>query len=487
MVDVTFPGWNRLDDDADLERKLSACERLTAAALKLADLDLPLRQRPSGPPPPGVPAMPVAVFEEFGKAIKTFRACVQLASTGYGPQSLMLSAVVLQSGLMVTWAAEQGESVDRRADLHARYGLQVDLEERRQLGLWKSLPREDYLREPERREAVSLFGDSPVGLWTGHSSIMDLIDDLASDAEDEFTRTKTQALRVMAAHAAGLIAGSGLGGQVHRIVTRLPDGQQAWAINLGPGAESCSNALHMASAGLLTALNAVARKYASDLEDDVRRCEAFIWRAWKEPRQLTELLDDDPCPCDQPGTLWGDCHKWTEELGTVQYVPLTDADVLNFNPYDPKSRKPLDINVHGDAPHDIPDGPVVLTFTFKLPFTVGLQDAGEHVVSLSNEWADPDDVAHFGKTPIVRIRLHNRPTDGMALWPLHASDALQSLYGEDLDNLPTAESFTPIPNSYEQWVTVETPCGRLASESPDDPAFAFHRSLEVLNTFLTVL
>ena len=147
----------------------------------------------------------MAVFEEFGKATKTFRACVQLASTGYGPQSLMLAAVALQSSLIVAWATEQGESVDRRADLHARYGSQVDLEERRALGLWKSLPKEDYLSEPEKHDAASLFGDSPVGLWTGHASIIELIDDLTSQAEDEFMRTKIQSLKVMATHAANLI------------------------------------------------------------------------------------------------------------------------------------------------------------------------------------------------------------------------------------------------------------------------------------------
>jgi len=243
----------------------------------------------------------------------------------------------------------------------------------------------------------------------------------------------------------------------------------------------------MASGGLLTALNTVVTKYAVDLEDDVRRCEAFIWRAWKEPRELAKLRDSDPCPCDRPGTLWGDCHKWTEKLGTVQYAPLTDADILNFSPYDPSSRKALDLNVRGDEPQDVPEGAVILTFTFKLPFTLGLQDVGEHLISLSNEWADPDDAAHFGKTPIVRIRLHNQPTDGLELWPRRAPDALRSLYGEDIDDLPVLDDFMPIPGSYEQWVTIETPCGRLASEPSDDTAYAFHRSLEILNTFLTVL
>jgi hypothetical protein len=488
VVDLTFPGWSSVDDDASLQRKLSACERLTAAALKLSERDLPLRNNISDTSPlDDVPVMPRAVFEEFGKTVKTFRACVQLASTGYGPQSLLLAAAVLQSSLVVAWAAEQGESVDRRADLHARFGMQVDLEERRRLGLWKSLPSEEPLSESERREATSLFGDSPIGLWTGHDSMTELVDDIASAAEDEFARTKTQALKVMAARASCLIAGSGLGAKMHAVVTQLPDGQEAWVINIGPGAESCSDSLHMSSGGLLTALDTMVRKYVPELEDDVRRCEAFIWRAWKEPQELAELRDSDPCPCDRPGTFWGECHKWTGELGTVQYVPLTDADTVNFIPYTPNRDKPLDVSVFENAPEDIPAGPVILTFTFKLPFTLGLQDGGAHVLAVRDDWADPDDTGHFGKTPIVRIRLHNHPTDGMELWPPHAPDALRSFYGEELDNLPSSENFAPIPDSYEQWVTIETPSGRLASESSEDAAYAFHRGLNVLNTLLTAL
>ncbi len=431
--------------------------------------------------------MPRAVFEEFGKAIKTFRACVQLASTGYGPQSLALAAAVLQSGLIVVWATEQGESVDRRLDLHTRYGLQIDLEERRRLGLWKNLSVEEYLSESEKREAVLLFGETATGLWTGHVSMIELIEDLTSSAEDTFLQIQMQSLKVMATYATSLIVGSGIGTQMHRVVKQLSGGEKVFSVNIGPGIESCSDALHMSSGGVLSALDTVMRKYLPDLEDEVRRCEAFLWRAWKEPRALTGLDDNDPCPCDRPDTLWAECHKWTEQLSVVNFVPLTDADTVNYVPYDPGKQKPLDLSLRGGVPDDIPSGPIILTFTFKLPFGMGLQDGGEHIFSVRDDWANSDDAGHFGMTPMVRMRLHNQSTDGREIWPQHAPDALRRLYGEEVENLSAIENWEPIPDFYEQWVTLETPSGRLASESPDDTAYAFHRCLGMLNTFLTVL
>jgi hypothetical protein len=100
--------------------------------------------------------------------------------------------------------------------------------------------------------------------------------------------------------------------------------------------------------------------------------------------------------------------------------------------------------------------------------------------------ADPNDIAHFGRTPVVRVRLHNEPTNGSELWPERAGNALRSFYGQ-LDSVPELDDWPPIPEAYEQWVTLETPSGRLQTEAIDDPAYAFHRALGALNWFLTAL
>jgi hypothetical protein len=487
-VDLTFPGWRAVGDDAGLLRKIAACERITQLALKFTERDPPVRLSPAGAPPPGAAVMPQAVYEEFGRAVKTFRACSQLASTGYGQSALILAAVVLQSSLIVMWAIEQGESVDAKADLHMQYGVQLGLEARRRVGLWKSLPDADDLSAEERKEAKALFGPEANGLWTGHHSLVDLIDDLESLEEDRFSRAQVSALKIMLADAESMLSGTGIANQSQRVVTTLEDGRKAMRVNVGFGSESCSNALHMASGVLLSAVDAMVRNYYPDLAEDVRRCEAFMWRAWKDPQELSGLADTDLCPCDRPGTLWGECHKWTEELGTIRHVPFTDADLINFVPSDPSIFKPPlpDVDTRNGSALHVPEGPVVLTFTFRLPFTLGLKDEGYHDISCFDSWADPDDVAHFGMTPIIRIRLFNQSTSGLELWPPHAPEALRHFYG-DLDDPPSLETFKPIPGAYEQWVTIETPSGRMESESEYDRAYAFHRGLDALNNLLRAL
>jgi len=484
-VEYVFPGWCSPGDQADLTRKLSASERLVGLALSFCDRDLPLRKGASGPPPPGRQVMPMAVYEEFGRALKTFRAAVHLASIGYGQAAHMLAAVVVQSSLIVIWAIEQGESVDAKAELHSLYRRQLDIEERRRIGVWKSLSAEDYLIGQERADAESQFGQDAMGLWTGHSSLAELIDELAAAEEDVFTSDKFRGFKVLATYADSLVTGTGLANQSYRTMISLSDERQAMAVNIGPGPEGCSDALHTATAALLPAIDDAVNHYAPDLADEVRRCGALLWRAWKDPAVLGTLADTDPCPCDKPGTLWADCHKWAQQLGTVQYVPLTDADLVNFTPYDPKDNQPLDFDFRSD-PLDVPEGPLILTFTFKLPFTLGIEDSGQTDLILEGSWADPDDIAHFGKTPIVRLRQHNEPTDGIGFSLTRASNALQEFFG-DLDESIKEVQFAPIPGAYEQWVTLETPSARLASEDPDDGAYAFHRALLSLNTFLTGL
>jgi hypothetical protein len=150
---------------------------------------------------------------------------------------------------------------------------------------------------------------------------------------------------------------------------------------------------------------------------------------------------------------------------------------------DPKKHQPVDFTLKSPPEPDVPGGPVILTFTLRLPFVLGITDAGYQDVAFRGSWANPDDIAHFGKTPIVRLRLHNEPTDGTEFLPKLAGNALRGFYG-DAEGLPGTEEFPPVPGAYEQWVTLETPSARLASEDPEDGAYAFHRSLEALNLVL---
>jgi hypothetical protein len=485
---VTIIGqeWGSASDQADIGRKVAACERALEVALGLVGRNLPLEKAVS-PPSPGVPVMPEAVFEEFGRATKSFRACLLLASNGFGQPAQALASIVAESSLIVVWAIERGVAADHLADLHARYGLQLQMEEWDAVGPSTEATRARYMEEAERSEARERFGPSAAGLWTGHATLADLMADLISNQHDAVGKQYLARLKAEIARAGRIGAGTGLAHRAHRITRKLDDGKQVMQINLGSGPENVPEALHLAGATFLSALDSVVNHFQPELAEQVRAAEAFAWRAWKDPQILASLKDDDPCPCDKPGTLWGNCHKWTEALGTVTYTPLTDADLVRFNPYDPQAtRKALDWGPPVQATSDLPSGPHVVTFTFTLPFTLGLEDTSGHTMTLEDNWADPNDIGHFGRTPTVVIRLHNEELDDQGLWRGDPSRVLQRFYGKRADEAPQV-SLPPLGKSYEQWVSVETPGARLLSERQDDPAYAFHRCLIVLNSFLAAL
>src|SRR5262249_15710222 len=129
-------------------------------------------------------------------------------------------------------------------------------------------------------------------------------------------------------------------------------------------------------------------------------------------------------------------------------------------------------------------GPVILTYTFRLPFTLGLEDKGHQDLFLNERWADDDNIAHFGATPAVRIRVVNQETDGLDMWPSRAAEVIARFFGDGDDR---HVEFTPLPGAYEQWITLETPSGMLSSEDPEDGGYAFHRALRVFDLFLTAL
>jgi hypothetical protein len=433
--------------------------------------------------------MPQAVFQEFGRATKTFRACLILASNGFGQIAQVVATIVAESSLVVVWAVEQGIAADHLAELHDRFGLQLRMEEWDMVGPSTEATRAEYIGENDRAEAEALFGPQASGLWTGHPTLADLVEDLVAHEADAGVKQYLVRLKAEIDRSQRMRVASGLAQRAHRVVKALEEGNRAAALNLGPGPEGVAEALHLAGSTFLAALDAVVTHFQPDLADQVRAAEGFAWRAWKDPALLANLMDNDPCPCDKPDTQWGTCHKWTDTLGTVTYTPIADADLVRFNPYDPQAARKAWDRSSLPPPQPIPDlprGPHVVTFTFTLPFTLGLEDTSGHTMVLEDSWSDPNDVGHFGKTPTVVIRLHNEELGDQGLWRGDPTRVLQRFYGKRADEAPSV-SLPPIGTTYEQWVSVETQGARLKSEREDDPAYAFHRCLVALNSFLMAL
>jgi hypothetical protein len=474
--------------DGDLARNISAAERLDVCLARLADRRF-IRDQDAEASAPDRPEIAQAVHEEFGSAIKSFRACLYLAAAGYGQSALFVASSVMRSSLLVLWAIDQpADTVDRLAELHYKFGLHQDSIRRHTAGLPGGPGPSAELDDDTDKSAREAFGDSSLSLWTGHASIEELAEAIASQSEDAFVREKILGYPAIYDRAFLMGMGTGISQRAQRVLRESKDGTTEQFINIGKGDEYCAFALHTATTPLVNALEVMADRYAPDLVEEVSRCYALLWRAWKRPDQLTNLADTDPCPCDRPNTMWADCHKWTERLGTRQYSPPTDDDIAKFVPVRPAAT-PTDDSDDAEFPAEPVEmeGSFVYTFTLKLPFTLGVAESEQIDFSVGEQWADPDDVAQFGEYPQVRLRVHNEPTPTRQLWTTTMERALASFYG-DLSTV-TGPDFELLERpDYEQWISLETSSGRLASEADsNDPNYAFHRCMNALNAFLTAL
>lgn len=158
-------------------------------------------------------------------------------------------------------------------------------------------------------------------------------------------------------------------------------------------------------------------------------------------------------------------------------------------------RKRDDANEMRDARMTSSNEPAWYTFTFPLPYTMGLSDdlthqiaaidRGMHPQRQLSPWADPQAAKSFGEVPVVRIRFFRRATEGLDMAQPHLNDVIEALYGVaihfDGSRLPR---FGGDGTAYEQWVTLETAATRLVWEPAEDEAYAFHRCVSALEAFI---
>ena len=124
-------------------------------------------------------------------------------------------------------------------------------------------------------------------------------------------------------------------------------------------------------------------------------------------------------------------------------------------------------------------GPFLYTFTFRLPFVLGVADPPDHQLELPSDYANEQDMEVFQRRPFVRLRFFNAPIADRKFWPVNMPAAVEYFYRGDI-GVPNQEG----GHLYEQWISAETPAAFLAGESRTDPAYAFHRSYFTLNLFL---
>lgn len=126
------------------------------------------------------------------------------------------------------------------------------------------------------------------------------------------------------------------------------------------------------------------------------------------------------------------------------------------------------------------DGPFVVTFTAHLPFPVGIPNNLGHTIRMYHPFLDEDYRVAYG-TPFVNIRLFDLPESGLPAWRRGTDAALEALYGSVLPLDVTERYGEDKYVEHNQWVSLETPYGRIQGDDAADP---FHRCLAVFNGFL---
>ena len=124
-------------------------------------------------------------------------------------------------------------------------------------------------------------------------------------------------------------------------------------------------------------------------------------------------------------------------------------------------------------------GPFLYTFTFRLPYVLGIR-SGFEVTIHAAPYASAHDVDTFARPAFVRLRFQNQHIADHKFLPANLAAALATFYAGDVNDLEAGKGI----QLYEQWVSMETPAVLLVDENPADGAYAFHRGLRFLNLFL---
>ena len=284
----------------EMGRKIHACERVFAVA----------DQQPQR-----MSFEPMVAIEELARATKTYRAALLLASRGYGQQTQILARAIFESAMLISWALRHPVEAEEQVQLHMLLAFDLHMASRRNTGFWKDKPSPSELTQEERERAVRLFGRRGTGYWSGHRQLEDLVDDNAAELTDQYEIDRFKAtFSVLIGWANRMTHSTGLSTRSHRSENpNDPDSSdETLVVITGPSRHQVFDALQTTVTSYLLALYPVIEGSASTLMESLNEAAGLVWRAWKPPHVLQGLADDDPCPCDAPGTLWGDCHKWTD-------------------------------------------------------------------------------------------------------------------------------------------------------------------------------
>jgi hypothetical protein len=262
----------------------------------------------------------MVAFEEFARTTKTFRAVLDLARAGYGQQAQVLVRTIFESAMLIRWALRNPEQAETQVQLHALFSIELFVAAERAAGIRGSKPLVPRMTSEQRQDAIRLFGRRGSGYWSGHRELKALVDDEIAHLDDPGSIEQLRAFfSVVIAWANRMTHSTGLSVRGHRSEDpNDPDASDDTLVLItGPSRHQVFDALHGGAGAYFMALDAVVERLIPDAAVELRQAMGRLWRAWKDPLRLSNLSDDDDCPCDAQGTRWAECHRWTSAIADL--------------------------------------------------------------------------------------------------------------------------------------------------------------------------
>lgn len=280
-------------------RELAACDELTDAYLRRSEPRWTGRSAES--PPDRI------FLLEAGRQTKTYRASIELARMGFGEQANTLNRALFESMLVVRWINVNGQEAAERFDRAYRFEAHLNAERIRNSG-WveeDEIP-ESPLSATEVTELSEEFGKYGERMWTGHTDIRNLLEDVEGQFDEDELTLMENYLRFAHQENNQLLHSTVAG--LSQVFTPPPPGSGAFGVWTGPSDAFVGKALFTAHFIYSQTLQLLVERFGLDDPQDLdhQLTEAsFVFK--KLPDGEKKPGRNDPCFCGS-GKKYKKCH-----------------------------------------------------------------------------------------------------------------------------------------------------------------------------------
>jgi hypothetical protein len=290
---------------AELERQvreyfpqqLAACEEFLSVAVEMVEAE-PWRGRSLD----GAQFADKLIAAESARGLKTYRASLDAALGGFGPQAAMMNRALFEGMATACWTSANPQLASERFQKHQRHNLV--LWSRRYLAsqvIQQPLPGTPGLEE--QRELDRLFSPWGDKLWCGlpMHKVVDAIEDQWE------TPAELRGFFAIAHASNNEVQHTSMRSLLHPVIA---DSDVSFEVDSGPSLQGIDKALHGALWSYANLLRATADYFEIEGRDQIaplfKRCQSVFMPIDHEAAKETGR--NDPCPCGS-GKKFKRCHS----------------------------------------------------------------------------------------------------------------------------------------------------------------------------------